>query len=150
MLTGKGNVHSVYLCHHNISAANAASAKRYCSSVFGSQSDLCCIGVGVIKVCCVDFHKKPFFFRFFKGKTNTLIVRLHSQDSGNDRFVCAVTFICFCKGTVKKNGSPDRRLSKECARDKSNSGCTCGMRTGRTDHHRSENIKNVHKFNLRI
>ena len=146
ILAGKRNFHAVDLCYKNVSSANTGTQERYLAAICICQSDPCCIWMGTVNVTCGNMDLKPCCFCKFRCLTDAYVIGSHSHDPGNKSFICTMSLICFCKGSMKENVRLYSRGSKKSPCNTADPCGTCCVRAGRTDHNRTKYIKYIHRY----
>ena len=124
ILPGKGNLHSIHPGDQDIPPANTAATKRHFFPVCCSQSDLRSIRVRILQFTSLDLDFQSLLFRHIKGKTDTLIICLHSQYSRYKSLIRAVSLIGFRKRTMQKYVRFHRSFSKKSPCHQTDPGCS--------------------------
>ena len=106
------------------------------------------VRVRVAQVDLVDGIAQPRLLRLLKGVGDAQIVRLHAEQSRDERTVGAVAQSRVGKRAVQVDGRLGGLTAQQRPGHAADTGRARGVGAGGADHHRSENIKNIHNARL--
>ena len=135
-----------YLCiidfiDNNIAAADGCTANQRGSSRFICQRNFRRIGVCAVNIFFDKGKIQTFLCRNLHAVADTGIVCVHPQNPCNHSLIRTVTLIGLGKGAAELNHSLHGFLAQNRTGIFPDTHCTCCMRTGRTNHNRSDDIK---------
>ena len=92
----------------------------------------------------VERIAQPRARRLLEGRRDAQVIRLHAQQPRDERAVRAVAAPRLGKRAVEVDFCLRDRLAEQCPRHRADAGRARCVGAGRADHHRPENVKNVH------
>ena len=126
---------TVELIDHDAPAAERACLHGQRAAAFARQLQHSGVRVRVAQVDLVDGIAQPRLLRLLKGVGDAQIVRLHAEQSRDERTVGAVALSRFGKRAVKVELRVRDLLTEQRARHRADAGSARRVRAGRPDHH---------------
>ena len=145
MLAGKICFDAVNGADANASAANALG-----NDIQRAAAGSCQLQTGGVGMCVAYLHggegeRQPFLFGEGIAVWNAQVIRLHTEQTGNERAVGAVSVSCECKTAVQRNICVYGSFTEQLAGGQSDAHGTGGVTAGRPYHNGSQNIKQTHE-----
>ena len=141
--SAEADLDAVQLVHHDPAAPQAGGLKLQGSAAGAPDLQNGRVGVGLPQVHRVDGDGKAGLFGLLGRPGNPQVIRLHPQQSSYQSPVGAVAGAGLGKGAVEMNGRLHRRLPQKAPGHEANADGPCRVRTGRPNHNRPQNIKQV-------
>ena len=141
----EGDLEAVQLVH-----ANRAAADRTGLNVHAVAGEVLHVDHGGVRMRLAQFqlvevHRQTGLVGVLAAVADALVIHGHAEQTGDDRAVRAVAAVGIGKGAVQAHARADGLLFQQAARHQTDARRARRVRTGRTDHDRPDNIKQMHR-----
>ena len=144
-IAGEVGAQAVHLHHHDAPAAQRRAGHRERFAAWADQVDARGVRVFAARAGERERKRHARFAGQIKASGDALVVRLKAQQPGNQRAIRAVAAAgCGKRAEQRNRGLARRALAQQPARRAPQPNRARRVRAARPDHHRAENIKQIH------
>ena len=135
---------TVYFSNHDAAAPKGSSHNGDLCTVYAFRINFCYIGMPCNFIGKGECNIDSLLLCRFKRSPYDFAVRRIAHKAGRQSAVRTVALSCLCKRAVQSNVRFLQWFSQDAAGDQAYARCSCRVRTRRTNHDWSDNIKNTH------